>query len=119
MNANTSSATSSAGRPGRLAALAAAVDELAAQDLDGLPDAAVAEQVLELRRLLDRLEGHWLQQLAAVDGRGAAGADQGQPAGSTAGWLRNRLRLSPAPPPAPSGPPGPCSAAPWPPPPTP
>jgi uncharacterized protein DUF222/HNH endonuclease len=95
MNTNTSSTTSSSGRPGRLAALTAAVDELAAQDLDGLTDAALAEQVLALRRLADRLEGHWLQQLAAVDGRGAAGAEEGQPGGSTAGWLRNRLHLSP------------------------
>ena len=70
-----------------------AVDGLAAQDLDGLTDAALAEQVLALRRLVDRLEGHWLRQLAAVDGRGAAGADQGQQVGSTAAWLRSRLRL--------------------------
>jgi hypothetical protein len=91
------------GRPDALASLAAAVDELAAQDLDRLPDAALADQVLELRRLVDRLEGHWLQQLAAVDGRGAAGAeqglevgagaDQGAPGTSTAAWLRRRLRL--------------------------
>jgi hypothetical protein len=93
MSTNTSSTTSSPGRAGRLAALAAAVEELAAQEPDGLPDAVRAEEVLVLRRLLDRLEGHWLHQLAAIDGRGAAGAEQGQPAGSTAGWLRNRLRL--------------------------
>jgi hypothetical protein len=47
-----------------------------------------------LRRLLDRLEGHWLQQLATVDGRGAAGADQDQQLGSTASWLRHRLRMA-------------------------
>jgi hypothetical protein len=29
----------------------------------------------------------------AVDARGAAGADQGVQAGSTAGWLRARLRM--------------------------
>jgi hypothetical protein len=81
------------GPPPRLASLTAAVEELAAQDLDRLSDAALAAQVLELRRLLDRLEGHWLHQLAAVDGRGAAGAEQGQQAGSTAAWLRNRLHL--------------------------
>jgi len=66
---------------------------LAAQELHGLSDAALAGQVLGLRRLVDRLEGHWLQQLAAVDGRGAAGADQGTQAPSTAAWLRTRLRL--------------------------
>jgi hypothetical protein len=79
--------------PGKLAALAAVVDDLATEDLDGLPDAALADQTLELRRLVDRLEGLWLQRLGAVDGRGAAGADQGAPAASTASWLRGRLRL--------------------------
>jgi hypothetical protein len=76
-----------------LAALAAAVDRLAAQDLAGLPDAVRAGRVLELRRLLDRLEGHWLRELAAVDARGAAGAEQGTQVASTAAWLRGRLRL--------------------------
>jgi hypothetical protein len=83
----------SSGLADGLAALTAAVDQLAAQDQDGLPDATLAEQVLELRRLLDRLEGHWLAELAAVDALGAAGADQGIPAASTAGWLRTRLRM--------------------------
>ena len=43
--------------PDGLAALAAAVDGLAAQDLTGLPAAVRAEWVLVLRRLLDRQEG--------------------------------------------------------------
>ena len=72
------------------------VDGLAAQDLEGLPDATLAEHTLALRRLLDCLEGQWLQRLAAVDGRGAAGADHGIPAASTASWLRNRLRMGAA-----------------------
>jgi hypothetical protein len=76
-----------------LVALAAAVERLAAQDLDGLPDAVRAERVLGLRRLVDRLEGHWLAELAAVDARGAAGAEDGVQVGSTAGWLRARLRM--------------------------
>ena len=62
-------------------------------------DAALAEQVLQVRRQLDRLEGQWLRALADVDGRGAAGAEHGLPAASTAAWLRHRLRLGPAPPP--------------------
>jgi len=84
----------SAGRPDSLATLTAAVEELAAEDLNGLADAVAAERVLGLRRLLDRLEGHWLAELAAGDARGAAGADHGVQAPSTAGWLRNRLHLS-------------------------
>src|SRR4029450_3361226 len=83
----------STGAPAGLGALAAVVDELAVQDLDGLGDAVLAERVLELRGLVDRLEGQWLRTLAAGDGRGAAGADHGVPAGSTAAWLRHRLRM--------------------------
>jgi hypothetical protein len=79
--------------PEDLARLAAAVDELATQDRQGLPDAVRAELVLAWRQLLDRQEGLWLKELAEVDARGAAGADQDQPAPSTAGWLRNRLRM--------------------------
>jgi Domain of unknown function (DUF222)/HNH endonuclease len=83
-----------AGEPAEgLEALAAVVEDLAAQDLHGLTDAVRAERVLGLRRLLDRLEGHWLQELAGVDARGAAGADQDGQFGSTASWLRARLRM--------------------------
>jgi hypothetical protein len=85
--------THSGSRLDRLGALAAVVDELVAEDLDGLADAALAEQVFQVRRQLDRLEGRWLRALAAVDARGAAGAEQGLQAGSTAGWLRARLRM--------------------------
>ena len=77
-----------------LTALAAVVDGLADQDLDGLADGALAERVMALRGLMDRLEGHWLGALAAVDARGAAGAEHGVPAGSTASWLRARLHMS-------------------------
>lgn len=80
----------------RLAGLPAVLDELAAEDLDRLSDTALAVELLALRRSLDGLEGQWLRRLAAVDGRGAAGADRGQPAPSTASWLRNRLRLGAA-----------------------
>ena len=78
---------------GRLAALAAVADELAAQDLDRLGDAVRAERILVLRRLVDRLEGQWLKELAGVDAHGAAGAEQDREVGSTAAWLRGRLRL--------------------------
>jgi len=84
--------THSIQEPAGLDRLTAAVDELATQDLDALPDAQAAQRVLALRRLLDRLEGQWLRELAAVDGRGAAGAEHGTQAPSTAGWLRGRLR---------------------------
>jgi hypothetical protein len=58
----------------RLAELTVAVEALAAQNLDGLADAVRAERVLVLRRLVDRLEGQWLKELAGVDARAAAGS---------------------------------------------
>jgi hypothetical protein len=86
--------THSTGRRGRLAALIAEIDAFLAQDLDGLTDAGLTQEILELRPQIDRLEGGWLQRLAAVDARGAAGAEQGVQFGSTAGWLRARLRMA-------------------------
>jgi hypothetical protein len=87
-------ANGGAGAPDPLAALAADMDALAAQNRDGLTDPVRAERIQDLRRLLDRLEGHWLRELAEVDARGAAGADQGVQFGSTASWLRHRLQMS-------------------------
>jgi hypothetical protein len=63
--------------PAGLGYLAAVVEELATQDLDRLPAGVAAERVLVLRGLLERLEGQWLRELAAVDARGAAGAEEG------------------------------------------
>jgi hypothetical protein len=110
MDSNTHSAVPEDG----LAVLATAVDMLATQPLTGLTDAVRAERVLELRQLLDRLEGQWLKELAGVDARGAAGAEQAVQAGSTASWLRPGSGWGPAPPTGASAPPGPCSAAPSP-----
>jgi hypothetical protein len=93
MGSNTHSIRPPSRESDGLAALAAVADELAAQDLDRLGDAVRAERVLGLRRLVDRLEGQWLKELAGVDARGAAGAEQDREVGSTAGWLRGRLRL--------------------------
>ena len=82
------------GLPADLATLLAAVDGLAsAQQLAGQPEVVLAERVRVLRWLGDRVEGQWLSELAGVDARGAAGAEDGVEAGSTAGWLRRRLRL--------------------------
>jgi hypothetical protein len=77
MNSNIDSMPAAGG----LDHLAIVVDELAAEDLDRLSDAEAARRVLVLRALLERLEGHWLRELAGVD------------AESTAGWLRNRTRM--------------------------
>src|SRR5918994_5749184 len=93
MDSNTHSTDPPGRQPGGLAALRAVVEELAAEDLDGLSDAVRAQRVLELRQLVDGLEGQWLNERAGVDALGAAGAEAGQQVGSTAAWLRNRLRL--------------------------
>src|SRR5215213_7797503 len=86
--------THSSRRSGRLAALIADIDALLGEDLDELTEAALADDILELRAQIGRLEGGWLQRLAAADARGAAGAEAGVQFGSTAGWLRARLRMS-------------------------
>ena len=84
------SAATSAGTP---AGLVAELQGLADQEVDGLADGVRAERLLQLRGLMDRREGPWLGELAAVDARGAAGAERGVQDGSTAGWLRRQLRL--------------------------
>ena len=94
MDSNTHSTSQSAGTPAGFPALVAELQSLADQDPDRLADGAWAERVLVLRGLADRLEGHWLAELAGLDARGAAGAEQGVQAGSTAAWLRRRLRMS-------------------------
>ena len=72
----------------------------------------MAEEVLELRRLLDRLDGRWRKELADGDGRGAAGAEADLAIGSTAAWLRAGSTWGPARPEASCGPLGPWSAVP-------
>ena len=89
MDSNTHSDSS----PDGLTTLTAAVEQLVAQDLDGCSEAVRAERVLQLRRLLDRLDGHWLKELAALDARRGRRGRGGVQAGSTAGWLRQRLRM--------------------------
>jgi len=102
-----------------LTALAAVVDRLAAQDLHGLSDAVRAERVLVLRRLVDRLEGHRLHELAAV-ARGAAAAEQRHQrrglwlASTWTAWSRSRARWNPKPA-RPAGRPGPLTRPPPPP----
>jgi hypothetical protein len=82
--------------PVGLERLEAAIQDLTGHDLDSLPEGVAAARVLALRRMVDRLEGHWLHELAGVDGRGAGGAEYGGLVLSTASWLRRQLRLSKA-----------------------
>jgi hypothetical protein len=50
--------------------LGSAIDELAVEDLDATPPAVLADDLVELRRAIDRLEAEWLRRLAVFDGRG-------------------------------------------------
>src|SRR6266511_4267087 len=84
------------GLPAGLEGLAAAAARLAADDPGGMGDALLAAQVVAVQRLGDQLDADWLRRLAAVDARGAAGAEVGASAPSTAGWLRATTRMSPA-----------------------
>ena len=92
MDSNTHS-THPPRQPDGLATVAAGLHQLATVDLDRLPTPAVAGQLLGLRRVLDALDGQGLRRVAVVDARGVAGADQDQQVGSTAAWLRGRLRM--------------------------
>ena len=74
MDSNTHS-TRPPRQPDGLATVAAGLHQLATDDLDRLPDPAVADQLLALRRLLDALDGQGLRRVAVVNARGAAGAD--------------------------------------------
>src|SRR4029450_1590224 len=94
MDSNTHSTQDPTGPAGDLADLIALLDRMAARDLERLPDTIRAERVQGLRPLVHRLEGQWLKELAGLDARGATGAEQGVQFGSTASWLRARLRMT-------------------------
>jgi Domain of unknown function (DUF222)/HNH endonuclease len=94
MDSNTHSTQDPTGPAGDLADLTALLDRMAARDLERLPDTIRAERVQGLRPLVHRLEGQWLKELAGLDARGAAGAEQGVQFGSTASWLRARSRMT-------------------------
>jgi len=72
--------------------LASAIDELAVENLDALDDAQLPDDLVELRRAIDRLEAEWLRRVAVFDRRGAWQKDG---ALSAPAWLRHRCRLSP------------------------
>jgi len=70
--------------------LGSAIDELALEDLDVTPATALADDLVELRGAIDRLDAEWLRRLAAFDGRG-----MGEEVLSTQCWLRQHCGLSP------------------------
>ena len=81
------------GRP-PVGRLGGALDQLAGEELAGLPVAALGEDVVALGVARNRLEAEFARRLVAFDrGGGAAAAG----AASTAAWLRHRARLAPGP----------------------
>jgi Domain of unknown function (DUF222)/HNH endonuclease len=78
-------------RLGPLSALAASVDALAGQDLDHLSSSALGDDLVSLRRQIDRLEAEHARRLHRFD-RLHGPAAQG--ASSSVSWLVSRCRLS-------------------------
>src|SRR3954447_14747119 len=73
--------------------LRSAIDGLGAVDVAGLPDAALAEELAEIRVAVNRLEAQFQRILTVFDARGIA-EQQGRL--STASWLTQHLRFDPA-----------------------
>jgi hypothetical protein len=67
------------------------LDRLFAVEVAGLPDSALAADLVGLRVAVSRLEAEFARRLVVFDRRGAAGVTG---AVSTAAWLRGACRLS-------------------------
>src|SRR5450759_3242451 len=67
------------------------LDRLLAEEVAGLPDSALAADLVGLRVAVSRLESEFARRLVVFDRRGAAGVTG---AVSTAAWLRQACRLS-------------------------
>jgi Domain of unknown function (DUF222) len=67
------------------------LDRLLAVEVAGLPDEALAADLVGLRVAVSRLESEFARRLVVFDRRGAAGVTG---AVSTAAWLRGACRLS-------------------------
>jgi hypothetical protein len=67
------------------------LDRLLAVEVAGLPDSALAADLVGLRVAVSRLEAEFARRLVVFDRRGAAGVTG---AVSTAAWLRGACRLS-------------------------
>jgi len=71
--------------------LRAAAAVVGGEDLSAVPAVELGDRVVELRAIIDGLEGVWSRLVAAFDGSGAVEVEAG-----TAAWLRSACRLSPA-----------------------
>ena len=74
-----------------LAVLCAAVDAVAAEEIDGVSEAALEEQLVGVRRQIDRLEGEFCRRLRRFErARGFVASG----AASVVSWLRTACRMS-------------------------
>lgn len=74
-----------------LAMLCAAVDAVAAEDIDGVGEAALEEQLVGVRRQMDRLEADFCRRLRRFErARGFVASG----AASVVSWLRTACRMS-------------------------
>jgi len=85
------------------------LDRLLAVEVAGLPDSALAADLVGLRVAVSRLESEFARRLVVFDRRGAAGVTG---AVSTAAWLRGPVGCPPGKPASASAPPG-CSPMCW------
>jgi hypothetical protein len=75
----------------RVERLADFVDDVAAEDIDGLADAALGNDLVSLRRVLDRIEAEFIRRLERFDRQHGALAEG---AVSTVSWLRSTCGLT-------------------------
>ncbi|MDQ1521701.1 MAG: hypothetical protein QOI55_2774 [Actinomycetota bacterium] len=75
----------------RVERLAHVVDDLAAEEIDGLADAALGNDLVSLRRVLDLIEAEFIRRLERFDRQHGALAEG---AVSTVSWLRSTCGLT-------------------------
>ena len=71
--------------------LSAAVDALVDESIGGFATAALGEDLVDIRRAIDRLEAEFVRRLHRFHGERGAAADGG---GSTLSWLRRRCAMT-------------------------
>lgn len=74
-----------------MSSLRSALDELRGDDLTDVPSSELADELIELREVAERLEAEWLRRLAAFDTKQGWALDGSL---SLSAWLRARCRMT-------------------------